>query len=260
MPARQSSIASPPARRWRRRDWSPRSSRRARSIPEPDRSPFGRRRRDDRGPDLRRAAPASRRRGARRRRLAGAGARRGAAAGAQPRTRRGPQRRARAGHDAAGRVRRHRRRAAGEDGSNRCSCISPTLVSRSSRRVSRRPPMPSPVAWYERSNSPLDLGPEPARIRAGYPRQLRPGGGDRVPRRRPPRDRRLRRVAPLRRGRRPRVAPRRGRLALPVRAGGRGRPRPTPVVGGVGAPADHVRLVGRHRSPGAIPARWRRSA
>jgi mycofactocin glycosyltransferase len=26
---------------------------------------------------------------------------------------------------------------------------------------------PSPVAWYERSNSPLDLGPEPARIRAG---------------------------------------------------------------------------------------------
>jgi mycofactocin glycosyltransferase len=27
--------------------------------------------------------------------------------------------------------------------------------------------MPSPVAWYERGNSPLDLGPEPARIRAG---------------------------------------------------------------------------------------------
>jgi mycofactocin system glycosyltransferase len=26
---------------------------------------------------------------------------------------------------------------------------------------------PSPVAWYERNNSPLDLGPEPARIRAG---------------------------------------------------------------------------------------------
>jgi mycofactocin system glycosyltransferase len=27
--------------------------------------------------------------------------------------------------------------------------------------------MASPVAWYERANSPLDLGPEPARIRAG---------------------------------------------------------------------------------------------
>jgi mycofactocin system glycosyltransferase len=27
--------------------------------------------------------------------------------------------------------------------------------------------VPSPVAWYERSNSPLDLGSEPARIRAG---------------------------------------------------------------------------------------------
>jgi mycofactocin system glycosyltransferase len=27
--------------------------------------------------------------------------------------------------------------------------------------------VPSPVAWYERGNSPLDLGPEPARIRAG---------------------------------------------------------------------------------------------
>ena len=38
------------------------------------------------------------------------------------------------------------------------------------------------------------------------------------------------------------------------------RTRPAPVVGGVGAPADHVRLVGRRRSRGAIPARWRRSA
>jgi mycofactocin system glycosyltransferase len=27
--------------------------------------------------------------------------------------------------------------------------------------------VPSPVAWYERGNSPLDLGPDPARIRAG---------------------------------------------------------------------------------------------
>ena len=67
--------------------------------------------------------------------------------------------------------------------------------------------------------SPLDLGVTPARIRAGTRVSYVPGAAivmrvDRVRR-----DRRVRRADALRRGRRPRLAARRGGMAVPVRAG-----------------------------------------
>ena len=88
--------------------------------------------------------------------------------GAQPRTRRGAQRRSRAAS------RPPLVAFVDTDVELPDGWLEPLLAPfrrptrrRSSRPGSRSPADRSPVAWYERSNSPLDLGPEPARIRAG---------------------------------------------------------------------------------------------
>ena len=109
------------------------------------------------------------------------------------------------------------------------------------------------VAAYEQGHSPLDLGPEPGRIAPGTRLSYVPAAAILV------RADALRaidgfqRALRLRRGRRRGLAPRRGRVALPLRAGVR---RPPPAAGLVARPhrpALLVRLVGR--SPRPAPPR-----
>ena len=72
------------------------------------------------------------------------------------------------GDDAAGGVRRHRRRARPTAGWIRCSPTSPTTASALvAPRGRRRAAASARSPRYEREHSPLDLGAEPARIRAG---------------------------------------------------------------------------------------------
>ncbi len=97
--------------------------------------------------------------------------------------------------------------------------------------------------------------PRPAArpCRRGQPRVVRARGGDRLPHRGHPGGRRVRRGAQVRRGRRPRLAAGRGRMAVPLRAGGGGRARGPPVAGRLAPPA--VRLRHERRAAGAAPSR-----
>ena len=98
----------------------------------------------------------------------------------------------------------------------------------------RSTPGTSVLERYEAQRSPLDLGPEPARIRAGTRVSYVPAAAIVV------RVDAIREVGgfdpddPIRRGRRPRLATRRGRLVVPVRAGRRGPPPAAADVAGVG--------------------------
>ena len=111
------------------------------------------------------------------------------------------------------------------------------------------------VAKYEERHSPLDLGAEPAAHRPGDPRRLRP-------RRRPARaqggtrrDRRFRRCAALRRGRRRRLEAARRRMARPLRAGRRRAPPAAADLAGPGRAAPRLRRVGSVAGVGARQCR-----
>ncbi len=140
--------------------------------------------------------------------------------------------------------------------------LAPLLAHMGDARVGLVAPRVEPtpghgdrLARFEAWRSPLDLGPAPARVRAGSrvsyvpaAAVARAGGGLSGGRRVRPR-------ASLRRGRRSGLAARRGGLALPVRAGVRRDPRTRPELrawvrqryeyGTSAAP-----LAGRH--PGAL--------
>ena len=139
---------------------------------------------------------------------------------------------------------------------DRCSPTSPTTASASSRPRVASAPGAGPVAGYEQGHSPLDLGPEPGRIAPGTRLSYVPAAALVV------RTEALRaiggfdRAAALRRGRRRRLAARRGRVALPLRAGG-GRPPPAARARGAASSPSASRygssaapLAKRH--PGAL--------
>ena len=145
-------------------------------------------------------------------------------------------------------------------GSNRCSLhFADPRVALVAPRVTTTAD-PSPVAWYERSNSPLDLGPEPARIRAGTRVSYVPAAAI------------VCRVDALHEiggfDESLRVGEDVDLVWRLDEAGWRCRYEPAVEVGHDPRPSwaawarqrIDVRLVGRRRSPAAIPARWRRSA
>ena len=161
------------------------------------------------------------------------------------------------GVHAAGRVRRHRRPAGA--GLARPAARPLRRRARRARRARVWPARPAPVRWpptsraTPRSTSAPSRGASPPARRLSYvpaaalvvrTEALRAIGG-------------LRPSPALRRGRRRRLASGRGRMAVPLRAGGRRPPPAARHVARPRRPARRLRLVGCAARPQRTPARWR---